>query len=78
MREQCGRILSALLPAAEVLLRDVMDLRLEHWQQSYSHMAGRDVVVQARSMATQTFGWKCFAPWVIARCCVARSAEPVR
>ena len=78
MREQCGRILSALLPAAEVLMRNVMDLRLEHWQQCFSHVAGRDVVVQARCVAMQTFGWKCSASWVVARGCVARSAKSVR
>ena len=47
LREQrCGRILPALLPAAEVLLR-ALDLRLAHWQPVYSQTM-EDAVEQAR------------------------------
>ena len=42
----CRRVLSALLPAAEVLLR-VLDLRLAHWQSVFCENM-RDAVEQAR------------------------------
>ena len=43
--------MSALLPAAELLLRGVMDLRLEHWREDLSSMTARRAVEQARWLA---------------------------
>ena len=55
---RCGRIVSALLPAAELLLRGVMDLRHKYWQQaSPSAITVRDAIEQARRTSTQ--GPKC-------------------
>ena len=54
LREQhCKRILSALLPAAELLLR-VLNLRLEHWE-SVSCKTRQDAVEQARCSAARDF-----------------------
>lgn len=51
LRVRCRRILSALLPAAELLLRDLMDVRQEHWQESISGKTVLDAVEEARHMA---------------------------
>ena len=44
--------MSALLPAAEVLLRDVLDTRLKHWRPGRGRLAPRDVVLEARCPAS--------------------------
>ena len=49
----CRRILPALLPAAELLLR-VLDLRLEHWESVFCK-SKRDAVHQARCAPAQRF-----------------------
>ena len=46
----CRRIMSALLPAAELLLR-VLDLGDEHWESEMCILM-RHALQQARSMAT--------------------------
>ena len=43
----------ALLPAAEVLLRDVLDARLKHWKRAKGRLAPQDVVLEARCTASQ-------------------------
>ena len=50
----CRRILSALLPTAELLLRALMDARQEHWQESMSGKTVQDAVAEARRMAPET------------------------
>ena len=52
-QEQYRRIMPALLPAAEMLLRDIMDARLTHWNQVKGGLAPRGVVLKARSTVTQ-------------------------
>ena len=47
----CRRIKSALLPAAEMLLRGVLDLRHEHWRDDPPSMTARFAVEQARCTA---------------------------
>lgn len=54
---RCGRIVSALLPAAELLMRIVMDSRHKYWQQaSPSAITVRDAVEQARRLRTRDPG----------------------
>ena len=54
LKVRCGRIVSALLPAAELLLRGVMDLRHKYWQQaSPTAITVRDAVEQARRTRTR-------------------------
>ena len=48
---RCRRILPALLPAAELLLRDVLDMRHKHWWEWLSCMTARRAVDQARCTA---------------------------
>ena len=44
---QCRRIASALLPAAELLLRGAMDVRLKHWQDALSGHSAHSAVEEA-------------------------------
>ena len=50
---QCRRFMSALLPATELLLRGIMDLRLKHWQMAprVPDITMRVVVQRVRSTA---------------------------
>ena len=51
LQARCARIVPALLPAAELMLRGVMDLRHKHWQErAAALLAGsvRDAVEEAR------------------------------
>ena len=55
--KQCRRIMPTLLPAAELLMRGVMDLRHKHWQGGFHVMeqGGRNAemaVEEARCTAT--------------------------
>ena len=62
---QCRRIMSDLLPAAELLLRGVMDLRYTHWHENTLRLRGRtaqDAVEEARCTATWLGlkpAWRC-------------------
>lgn len=46
-----AHILSALLPAAELLLRELMDVRQEHWQESMSVKTMQDALEEVRRRA---------------------------
>ena len=48
MQVQCARTVSALLPAAELLLRGVLDVRHDHWQESLIGISLRKGMQQAR------------------------------
>ena len=48
----CKRTMSALLPAAELLLRGVMDWRLEHWVEDLSPTTKQGMVEEVRCTAT--------------------------
>ena len=63
---QCRRILSALLPAAELLLRAVLDLRSKHWQERHQHMdhaAGRCCMMMEQSSVEARFTATCGVMW---------------
>ena len=51
LQGQCKRIMSALLPAAELLLRRTMDWMLENWQQRLTDSSKREIVEEARCTA---------------------------
>lgn len=48
LQVQCRRIMSALLPAAELLLRGVLDWRLKHWREDLSSTSKQGMVEEAR------------------------------
>ena len=45
---QCRSMLPALLPAAELLLRSVLDVRHEHWLRSPTCVDEREAAQEAR------------------------------
>lgn len=57
LRVQCRRFMSALLPAAELLLGGVLDLRLKHWHRGLQPppvtMPRQIAVEQVRCMASR-------------------------
>ena len=50
----CKRTMSALLPAAELLLRGVLDWRHEHWHEHLSSVTKQGMVEEVRCMAIMT------------------------
>ena len=47
--------MSALLPAAELLVRGTLDVRHRHWDESQSFRPAREAVQEARRTATAEF-----------------------